>query len=405
MYFFLTNALNDLFIERVREFWSHHPRYQDLVDNIQGKYVFAQRPQRGMVIKITGGSNVRLTWDNFQGTVVSYCYKTRVGDYPGVSLEWVREDTRAIQDNGGVFPTPPGIYLIRIVNSTLDRDGVPTGQHQFDVVSLLDVRDEAVSMADPSTGLLQHPFEPGTLRIFELPSNFELIEGVNYTADTETGQINLTDPLPSGLYLSADYRYSGGTSERYAIESDRAHYQALPGVILAFGRRITPGDRIAIVVVPIREDVAREYGGRWDLSVEIELWARDVDDQREMTDLMLAWLSTVLRDQLVQQGIEISSVDFGGETEEPYDDNADDYFYGATISLQTQTDWQMHSPLPIRIKRAFPLRADQVQEMAGLTDVEVAQMGNNLTLTQSLHLRSFEDPFFVNLAKRYATLR
>jgi len=405
VYFFLTSALTDLFIERIREFWGHHPRYRDLVDNIQGKYVFPQRPQRGMVIKTSGGSNVRLTWDNFQGTLHSYVYKARVGDYPGVSLEWVREDTRAIQDNNGTFPSAPGVYLLTIVDSVLDVDGVPKGQHTFQVDSVLDVRDEAVSMVNPSTGLLHRPYLPGTLHLFELPSNYELVEGVNFEGDPETGQITLYDPLPTGLYLSADYRYAGETQGPFSIESDRAHYQAIPGVILAFGRRITPGDRLAIVVTDIREPVAKEYGGRWDLSVELELWTRDVDDQREITDLMLAWLPSVLRDQLAIQGVWINSVDFGGETEEPYDDNADDYFYGATISMQVQTDWQMHVPLPIRIRRVFPLRVDQLGELAGLSDEEVAKVENNLKATTALHLQSFEDPFFVDLAKRYEVLR
>jgi len=406
VYFFLTSALNDLFIERIREFWSHHPRYQDLVGNIQGKYVFDERPQRGMVIKTSGGSNVRLTWDNYQGMKESYLYKARVGDHSGWSLEWVREDKRAVQDNGGVFPSPPGVYRVSIVDSDLDADGVPTGRHQFQVDSVLDVTDEAVAIApDRVTGFLQNPYVPGTLRIFELPSNFELVEGVNFTGDPETGQITLGDPLPTGLYLSADYRYDGGTTGPFNIESERAHYEAIPGAILAFGRRITPGDQIAVVVTDRRENVAKEYGGRWDLSVEIDLWARDVDDQREMTDLMLAWLPSVLRDQVAMQGVWITSVDFGGETEEPYDDNSDDYFYGATISIQTQTDWQLWVPLPIRIKRVFPLRADQVSELAGLSDAEIAQIENNLQLTSTLHLQTFEDPFFANLARQYATIR
>jgi hypothetical protein len=260
-------------------------------------------------------------------------------------------------------------------------------------------------MLDASTGLLQHAYVPGSLHLYELPSNFELVEGVNFTGDSETGQVTLTSPLPSGLYLSADYRYAVDTMGPFDIESDRAHYQAIPGVILAFGRQITPGDRFAIVVTDIREPVAKEYGGRWDLSVEIELWTRDVDDQREITDMMLAWLPSVLRDRLAIQGVWINSVDFGGETEEPYDDNADDYFYGATISLQVQTDWQLHVPLPIRIQHVFPLRADQLVEMAGLTDAEVAQESNNLQLTASLQLRSFEDPFFVNLLRRHEMLR
>jgi hypothetical protein len=406
MHFRLTGALNDLFIEELRRFWGYHPKYADLVDNIQGKYSFDQRPQRGIVVKISGGSNVRLQADNFQTTKVSYVFRAKIENHPGVSIEWVREDHRAIQENGGTFPSLPGAYHIDIVESDLDEDKIPTGRHKFTVTPLLENLDEAITLdVGRSTGFVQRPFIEGTLRLIELPSNFPLQEGTHYTADSETGEINLTNPLPTGLYLSADYRYDGVVTGPFDIQPDRAHYTAIPGAILAFGRRITPADRVAIMVTEIREAVALEYGGRWDLSVDIEYWARDIDDQREMSDLMMTWIPSILRDRIASHGVEIGNTSFGGETEEPYDDNAEDFFYGGSLSLEVQTDWALHVPLSARIRQILPMSPEELAEVALLSTEELAQIKNNLRLVRSFGLRSFEDPFFTNLFRKFEVVR
>jgi hypothetical protein len=405
VFYFLTGALNERIIAELRNFWAYHPKYPDLIDNIQGKYTFSARPQRGMVVKTSGGSNVRLTWDNFQGNRESYVSRGKIGSFPGVSIEWVREDGRAIQENDGVFPSPPGVYVVTIIQSDLDADGIPTGSHQFQVEPYLEVLDEAMTKMDASTWFLANPYVEGTLHLYELPSNVQLVEGVNYTSDSETGEVILTEPLPDGLYLSADYKYLGEISGPFDIHQDRAHYRAIPGAVLAFGRRITPNDKIAVVVRDIREVVALEYGGRWNLSVDIEMWARDVEDQREMADLMMTWVPTVMRSHLSTHGVEIESVSFGGETEEIYDENGDDYFYGANLSLEVQTDWHIRVPLVSKIRRVIPLTLVQAQAFAGLSDEEIAEKETNIKMVENLSLQSFQDPFFTNLFRRFEVIR
>lgn len=409
MFFYGSGALNDRLVEETRALWSYHPTFKDdLVDNIHGKYIFEQRPQRGIVIRTSGGNHTRLTWDNFQATRSSYVARGKVQNKPGLSLEFVREDGRAIQDNGGMFPSPPGVYIIEIVNSELNIEGVPTGFHEFTVSPKLSVVDEGLEMVDPTTGFLEKGrFIPGSLELYEMPSNWRLIEGVNYIADSETGEITLLEELPAGLYISADYRYEGEVTGPFPIQTDMGHFEAIPGVVLGFGRRITPGDQVAVVVQERRDFSELEYGGRVDISVDIDLWARDIDDQREMLDLMLIWYESVLRSRLSTEGIEIMTVGWGGETEEIYDENADDYFYGATLSLTVQTDWMLHVPILGFIRHGSQATVGQLSEVAlrSLGPEVLVKAKSNLKLLEKLGLSSFDDPFFQRLDRNFETVR
>ena len=51
-----------------------------------------------------------------------------------------------------------------------------------------------------------------------------------------------------------------------------------------------------------------------------------------------------LRPKLANMGLEMSDVGLG-EGEEVYDENGDDYFYTASMSLSLQTDWFIHFPV------------------------------------------------------------
>ncbi|MEL7340284.1 MAG: hypothetical protein AAGM67_07345, partial [Bacteroidota bacterium] len=66
-------------IHELRRFWAAHPRYPDLVNNIQGKYAFTERPQYGIVVKSSGISNTPMDLSNVTGTVISHLSLKRVG--------------------------------------------------------------------------------------------------------------------------------------------------------------------------------------------------------------------------------------------------------------------------------------------------------------------------------------
>lgn len=404
MYLNFTRPLVRFFVEELRRLFAYHPKYPDVVDSIQGDYSFEERPQRGVVVKTTGGSERRLTWDNAGGYDESYIFQARVGNNPGQSLEWVAENTRAIQDNGGRFPSPPGVYFIDIVSQTIDpKDSLkrPCSPFEFTVTSVFDVLNEALDFGSGTVAFTQDPYIPGTLRLFEVPSGFPFVEGVDYTADPETGMVTLSQPLIPGVSVSADYRIQGTTSEPFPINEDRANYTAIPGATLAFGRRIFKGDRMAVVVRDIRDLVSQTFMGRWDFSLSFDVWGRDPDEGREMTDMILHFLSVVVRGQAAPRGIEVLSVSYGGETREDYNSLAQEFHYGSDISAEVQVDWMLRFPLVGRLDRVLGYRVADVSGLANATDQEVLVRQATIELERNLGLRSYRDPYFVQLGERF----
>lgn len=409
MYYRLSEHIKKRILGELRRFWSYDPVYRDrLVPNIQGKYSFQQRPCESIVLKSASANAFQLAADNFQGTVHSYCHLTKVENYPGLAIEWVREDARAVIENGGVFPSAPGIYYIEVLEESVNFEGVVANHKVFYVDPVLDVYDEQPTKIDEfNYQLANYPVHSGSLRVFELPGQIEYVEDVNYTVDTDTGIITLVEVLPRGTFLSVDYRYPGSTTGPYVIQDNRANVVAIPGVVLAFGRRSEPGDIMAVVVGERREPVALEYGGRWDMSIDMDITAMDVTAQGEITDRTLMFLHGVARNRLSTEGIEILEVSFGGEGEEIRYDETDEYMYTASISMTVQTDWAIHVPLTPLIRRVSPMTKSDYETMMGKTDDELIDEGepNRLQMVQNLKLVDIADPFFVGRNKSYEVIK
>ena len=402
MYYFLTQQIQRVFIEELRGYWQYHPKYKDIVEHIQGKYSFRERPQFGIVLKNSSGNQAQLAADNFQGYVHSYIYLAHVDGYPNMSIEWVKENMIAVQNNGGLFPTAPGIYYIDFC----DANGNPTDK-EFYVDPLLNVIDETPVQINDTQYQIQHgKYLDGTLRVYRMPGNIRLYEGANYTADPDTGEITLIDDLGDDEFISVDYRCPGESTGPWKVHENRALIEPIPGAVLAFGRRVTPGDRLAVVVQEKRTISALEFGGRWDLSLDFDVIARDPLSQREILDQTAIYLWATARPRLSSAGVEILSISMGGETEEVYDENADDWFYNASFSLTLQTDWSIHVPLGIVIRGVepgggppltpgtAPLTPPYIEQIAGLTDEQIAEIQTNMRAIANLGLQATFDPWF-----------
>jgi hypothetical protein len=368
VYFQLTESVRRRLIKELRAYWSTHPRFQDLIDNIQGKYAFSERPQYGIILKTGSASKVQFSADNFVGTVKSYVSLAKIPGHPGLSVEWIREDSHAIQANGGRFPSLPGVYYCEMAT-----------EDEFYIDPLLDVRDEVVTMVTPTEGLLQGTPFTGSLRLFELPSARPLRPNADYTVGDDGVTIYLRTPLANGMSISADYRFPGTSTGPWKVLSQTGFNKAIPGVVLVFGRRYQKGDRWAVVVSPTRDDAYLEYGGKWEMSIDMDIIARDVNSQAEIADQTAMFLWALLRPQVIDEGIDIQEVSMGGESEEVYDENADDYFFNSTISMTVQTDWFMMAPL-------LPRLLSYQETVTGIPD--------------DLKLTAYKDPFF---STRFAT--
>jgi len=118
------------------------------------------------------------------------------------------------------------------------------------------------------------------------------------------------------------------------------------------------GHKVAVVVYRDRVSTAEAYGGKFDASFDLDVIARDPDQMEEMADLLIMYLWGEKRQTLSSEGIEISDVSMGGESEEIADETGDDYFYQASMSVQIQADWEIHVPLPLTFSRVTPLESE-----------------------------------------------
>ncbi len=404
----LTEAVKRRFILELKQFWSLDPNYKDtLVPHIQGKFSFRERPQQAIILKGVSANPQSLSADNFQGHVVSYCCLTRVTDAPGTSVEWVREDGRAIQRNGGVFPSAPGVYYLEF-RKELFGELNPTESLVFYVDPLLEIIDEQPLKLDPRLyEVASGSFHPGSLRVYEMPGNLVLYSGVNYTADSETGQITLTAPMPPHTFLSVDYRHAGESVGPLLAPANTSNFEAIPGVVLAFGRRVQEGDVMAVVVNRYRETTALEYGGKWEMNVEFDIMSRDVNSTSEIADRTLMYLYTDVRSRMSSEGMEISTVSHSGEAEEQYDETADDYYYTASLSATVMTDWSIQTPLTWEVTRILPNTVESEMSVAGLDNDQLAEAGSptSLKMYESLNLLFIRDPWFKDKAVTFETIR
>lgn len=405
----LTESIKRRFILELREYWSTEPQYKDsLVPNIQGRYSFEERPQQAIIMKGASASPNSFSADHYMGTVVSYCHLAKVYGKNGTSIEWIKEDSVAIQNNMGNFPSLPGIYYIEFLEEEVVWRGEPRNKLVFYVDPLLDSIDERPMQLSPTEYEVgAGSFHKGSLRVYEMPGNIPLYEGENYTVEPSTGRIELFGALPPNTYLSVDYRYAAESSGPFLVEENGANNTAIPGVILAFGRRAYAGDIMSVIVTSKREDSSREFGGHWEMSLDFDIMARDVYAASEIADRTTMFLYATLRDQLAGEGVVITNVSHGGEAEETYDENGDDYFYTASISVDVMTDWFMHTPLPRYLSRILPNTVGSEKNLAGLTDEEIAESGSptTLTLVQSLNLLAINDPWFRNRNKDFEIIR
>ena len=412
MYYVLSEAVKLRIISELRNFWSIDPKYKDtLTPNIQGKYSFQERPQQGIVVKVGSQTPQKFSADNFLGMVVSYCHLTRAFDKNGTSIEWVREDALAIQRNGGRFPTPPGVYYVEVKKEPYTYQGITADYLVFYVDPLLSVIDERPIQdpLDPQVFTLNAgKFQPGSLNVYEMPGNLPLYEGLNYSADPLTGRIQLVEPLPSRNLLSVDYYYPGTSSGPFPVQENGADNKAIPGVVLAFGRRAYDGDIMAVVVSERREGNCREYGGKFEVSVDLDIVARDVYSQNEIADRTLMYLNADLRNRLSFEGFEIDNVNFGGESEEVYDETGDDFYYTGTITMSLLTDWAIRVPLGSSISRVLPgstVVEDQIN--SALSDEQLLQTGfaGGLKYANKLGLKNIQDPWFRDRTQNYELIR
>jgi hypothetical protein len=176
-----------------------------------------------------------------------------------------------------------------------------------------------------------------------------------YAWEKNTGKITLLYPQDKGSTVEVSYKYPLESRGPFGIDKNTSNNKAIEGTVLAFGSRINDRDKLALVVHDKRIPVALEYGGRWELGVDLDIITRDPMTREEISDIVLMYFFVFRKEALTDEGLELLDVSFGGESEEIYDEVGQDYYFNASISLTFQTDWSVHVPKPLVIERVSPV--------------------------------------------------
>ncbi len=349
MYYYLVQSLKRRVILELKDSFSSHPVYRKITPFIQNRYSFNERPQYGIVVKGSSANKVALSSDNFVGTIQSHVMLAYVGQavFP---LEWVREDLKAVQQFG--MQTAPGVYYLEILKAPTD-----TGDKgYFAIDPLLTVSDEPVLIfqtgVEREAQLQQIPLQ-NTVRLYE-NHRYLLREGTDYRVDYQTGAIELLTGFGKGSTITADYRYAGTSIGPVEFYWNTADFTTLPGVVLAFGKRAETGHKVAVVVYQDRVDAAQAFGGKFEVSFDFDVIARDPIQMEEIADLTIMYMWAQKKSKLEFEGIEIVDISMGGEAEEIADETGENFFYQASLSIQLRADWELHVPLPLTISKVTP---------------------------------------------------
>jgi hypothetical protein len=418
-YNFLINAAKNRIITELREAFSKLPDFKDIP--IVNKFPYEERIQEGIIVRNSSASRVALSADNYQGIVTSYVCLAKNSNFPGKSIEWVREDDAHLaewivredfssqfqvfpQDNKTIkiyqnfykgnknlsfasnvkdvevfvnnqkiipkkvdgdegtitlFESPaayssvqvsywtrnlasPGVYQIEIT------EGDPElSSYKFMVDPLLDIQETLIerTRGDETTLIINKaPIYKGSLRLRE-NSNL-LIEDKDYIVNESEGLVTLLVPLLTNSKITAFYRVQGLSTGPFEIKCQNiALNTAIPGVVLAFGRNVSIGDKQFVIINSHRVNTAKEYSGKWDMRIGLEVYAKDSHRIEQIVDESTSNLLFYRKEALDAEGIALVDVSFGGESETIFDEGTGDLYYTGTVEYTFLTEWIVHQPL------------------------------------------------------------
>lgn len=346
----LTNASKRRVIEELRSILHEHPRYRSDSKNVVNKFSFKERPQRGIVVSGTSADRVGLSASDYVGRLSSFVMLTQYKDCPGTTVEWVRENFPLLEQYSkrrDVFPSPPGAYLIEVQSLPDQARGVPG---KFVVTPHLTVHGEPLLiLSDPSSAesqITRLPLYRGALRLW-LNGKRPLVQDVDYSVDWELGSIVFLKEIPAGSTVDADYRYVLPSRGPFDFFLNKYDVEAIPGTVIAFGDRAQDCDKMVVVVTDKRVDTAEIFGGKFEVHFDLTVFSRDPEDREKFSDFVVHSIMDKKR-AWGYEGLELLDVSPGGESEEIYNAEIDDYYYDSAVSMTLRVDWESYVPLPIQ---------------------------------------------------------
>jgi hypothetical protein len=350
----LTNATKRRIVREIKKILYDHPRYRSDSENVQNKFAFDERPQRGVIVNGTSADRVRLSADNYMGRLSSFCMLVPADGAPCTTVEWVRENFNILEQvspDRSVFPSAPGVYLFEVKSVPDDARNIPG---YITVSPILTVIGEPLitfgDTGDLDAQLSRSNIYPRSVRLW-MDNRIALIPDVDFSVNYETGAIRFLKEVPPGEFVHADYRYAEPQSAPFAFKSEQFDISMIPGAVLAFGDRSQECDKFSVVVTDERTDVADVYGGKFEVNFDLIAFSKDSEDREKLSDYIVMKILE-RQNALGFEGIELMDVSPGGENEDVFNPETDEYFYESSIALSLRVDWSIFVPLPVVLWRS-----------------------------------------------------
>ena len=369
IYNWMLREVKHRLVLELRDAFSRHPVYKKVW--ISTRYpLLRENEKHVLIVRGASAGHQNLHPAHFMGTLKSHVALARVRssssgkdnivvDNPNHSIEWVREDTMNLHNL-----VLGGIYYVKIVkveqwedDSTWqspagdDREAYFVKQATFYVDQVFEELNDILikdwKKGDPDIFELKNCPIPETLKVFM--GQFLLVKGNDYLWSPGTKTIQILNPARRAIYR-ASYNYDGESFGPFQVCENEFHSTAIPGVILAFGNRITEGDKQAVIVTENRELGAYVWGGFWDMSIEFEVKAQDTIQEAEIADYAAFILVAEKKRRLELFNIWIREPSIGGESEDMEDEGSQSFNYKASISVPLYTTWEYREAIPLRVR-------------------------------------------------------
>jgi hypothetical protein len=166
--------------------------------------------------------------------------------------------------------------------------------------------------------------------------------------DPASGQV--TEPLTASFVQDADpsrltnvVQTSAGTP----ILVNGLQQPVLPGLRLAIGDNVVPGDQAAIIVSPSLCETYEVFGSKENLSFTLEIKANDLQTSSDLAEMIKRELLVMRREDTEADGITIFEVtrSFTGTQR---DTSATAPTYTNTVTVSAAADWKVYIPLVTR---------------------------------------------------------
>lgn len=186
-------------------------------------------------------------------------------------------------------------------------------------------------------------------QMFEIYEGMNLVSATTYSVDFVNGLITFKDLPILGKDYVVCYRLFRGTAGPFTVKPNTWDNSIIPGVILYFGRMFDVGDKICVLVGEQQKECADEYGGKWELSVDLAVAALDPIVSEQLADELVMFLWAGLKPKFDAVGLFIQDVSHGGESEEEIDEATGNTDFQASVSLVVLGDWFLRVPRKNRI--------------------------------------------------------